>query len=52
MTGSGAVPSDAVTAVLCRRASEAIIIVASAFKNLSNHEYFMNAVAGALVHKK
>lgn len=43
------VPSDAVTAVLCSRVSDVVIIVASAFKNLSNHE---NTLDGVLVHKK
>lgn len=50
--GSGVVLSNAITAIICRRVSDVIIIVASAFKNLSNHEYLMNTLAGVLVHKK
>lgn len=42
MLGTGVILHDALPAVLCRRAIEVIIIVASAFKNLSSHEYFMN----------
>lgn len=43
------VPSDAVTAVLCSRVSDVVIIVASAFKNLSDHE---NTLAGVSSLKK
>ena len=45
-------PSDALPAIVCGRACEMTIIVVSAFKNLSSHEYFMNALVGVLVHKK
>lgn len=46
---SGVIPGNVVTAVLCRRVSDVIVIVASAFKSLSDHG---SASAGVLVHKK